>query len=60
MSEKLMSEKEDIDVIWGTIITHFDGIKEGLEKVKEINGELSTKDHQLTIIQVVKKIYEVM
>ena len=55
-----MSEKEDIDVIWGTIITHFDGIKEGLEKVKEINGELSTKDHQLTIIQVVKKIYEVM
>lgn len=55
-----MSEKEDINVIWGSIIAHFDSIKEGLKKVKEINGELSTKEHQLTINQVIKKIYEVM
>jgi hypothetical protein len=50
-----------IDVIWGKLIEHFNDIRDDLEEIKkQRGGKLNVKDHQLTIDQIVKKIYEVM
>jgi hypothetical protein len=62
-SEKKESffEEEKIKVIWNRLKCYFNYIKKDLEEIKKIrDGDLDAKDHQLTIDQVVKKIYEVM
>jgi hypothetical protein len=54
------NESEVLDQIWNEISQYFDLIKVGLQKVKEIKGKLDSKDHQLTINQIVENIYEEM
>jgi hypothetical protein len=56
-----MSSDTDIDEIWNRLKCHFNYIKKDLEEIKKIRGDkLNAKDHQMTIDQIVKKIYEVM
>ena len=49
------------DEIWEELVDYFDWIKDALERLKkERGGSLKSEDHQLTIEQVIEKIYEVM
>jgi hypothetical protein len=58
---KSVSNIDELTEAWENLIEHFNSIRDDLKKLKDIRkGELNEIDHQLTINQVIKKIYEVM
>lgn len=53
--------ENEIENIWENLIKHFNAIKCGLKAIKILrDGELSSNDHQMTIEEIIKNIYEEM